>query len=688
MHVKIQKYLALAKESSCYGFLSDVCSRSDFLLAFRASEPSNERSAHVVAAILGMAYRPYVDGLRAVAILLVVAFHVNPAFASGGFIGVDVFFVISGFLITSIIIDGIQENQFSLIDFYKRRSLRIIPLLIVVVAVTVAVGYVVFLPNEFKDLSQAAISAALFYSNIFFWRHSGYFETPASLSPLLHTWSLAVEEQFYIFFPIFLVLAHRLFRGRVGRPLFIIVLISFAWSVIGALNQPFATFYLLPTRAWELGVGALVAVGYFPTAMSQRGKEVLAFTGVCLMMAAAFLLTDRSTFPGYNALYPVLGAALVIAYGQGTAVGRVLSWSPIVFVGLVSYGWYLWHWPVIVFARYFMQPPLGMAYVLLTLAGSFLLAVLSRRIFERPIQLRFRFAPPAPIVATGLASLVLVACLGWTGLQVGQIGRHFPPDVLEVAQYTAYRARPEFKYQFRVGTCMLNAASRTKIDEAECLTLDKLEPDFLIIGDSHAAQLWRGLSLEFKDLNFLQATASGCRPLLNTNGASRCTSLVDYMYRTFLNTHKLDGVILAGRWQSNDVPLIDETVEFLRTKVRWVIVLGPVPEYKGLLPALLARSRYYQDQSIVTAALDRSRSKIESQVETVATEAGATYISLLDIICPKGVCKSLVGNGVPIQFDYGHLTLAGSLYVAKSIEEKMILSGKLPLSGEHQGRVE
>src|SRR5580704_1090978 len=298
-----------------------------------------------------LTYRPDIDGLRAVAVLLVVAFHTGIGKFRGGFVGVDVFFVISGFLISSVILAEISAGHFSIAAFYERRIRRIFPALVVMMFVTSFLAAKYFLPSELTDYAKSLLAATFSVSNFYFWRQSGYFDAPAALKPLLHTWSLAVEEQFYIVFPLFLVLIRKLFPERLRTAVVLFALASFVVSAYGAFYAPVSTFYMLHTRAWELLLGTIISLNILPDIKSPLWRNVATIVGLGLIVAAGVFYTSTTPFPGIAALAPCVGSALIISTGRSgsSVVGRALSLKPVVFIGLISYSLYLWHWPIIVF---------------------------------------------------------------------------------------------------------------------------------------------------------------------------------------------------------------------------------------------------------------------------------------------------------------------------------------------------
>jgi peptidoglycan/LPS O-acetylase OafA/YrhL len=298
------------------------------------------------------AYFPYVDGLRALAVASVIAYHAFPRTAHGGFIGVDIFFVISGYLITSHIAEEVDAGRFSFAQFYGRRIRRIFPALAAVLAASLLFGALALDPSEYRELSLQAASSTGFFSNILFWLQAGYFDENAAYKPLLHLWSLAVEEQFYILWPLALVFAAGWFGGTRWRLAAGLAAISFAINLALAAADPVADFYLLVSRAWELLIGALLALAPDMPSASGRAREALSIGGLLLIVLGLKTTYSSQAFPGYAALAPTLGAVGLIAAGPGAMINRrLLSLGPITYIGRISYSAYLWHWPLLSFSR-------------------------------------------------------------------------------------------------------------------------------------------------------------------------------------------------------------------------------------------------------------------------------------------------------------------------------------------------
>ncbi|MCC5810478.1 MAG: acyltransferase, partial [Ectothiorhodospiraceae bacterium] len=444
-----------------------------------------------------MTYRPEIDGLRAIAVLAVILFHAGFSLFSGGYVGVDVFFVISGYLITTIIITDLERGRFSLRRFYERRARRILPALFFVLLCCVPFAWVWMLPRQFMEFSQALVAVGLFASNILFWRKSGYFAPAAEENPLLHTWSLAVEEQFYIGFPLLMLIAWRFGRNPIFWTVAGLSLLSLMLAELGWRNAPAANFYLLPTRAWEIGAGALCALWLRERAVQAR--PLLSGLGLGLI-AMSVLAYDASTpFPSLYALAPVGGTVMIILYGgAGTLMGRLLSGRLMVGIGLISYSAYLWHQPLFAFARLSSPgypPEEVMALLVLTSLG---LAWLSWRYVELPFRRK-----PLPVLPTQrsvfavsgvfTAAFVAIGLFGHVTDGREAIWRAGNPQQSQALDLTE-AAWQDRRVTLDDGACRFGVAAITpEVVERFTDCYARHGPATAVIGDSHATDLYNGM---------------------------------------------------------------------------------------------------------------------------------------------------------------------------------------------------
>ena len=499
-------------------------------------------------------YRPEIDGLRSIAILPVVLFHLGVAGVAGGFVGVDVFFVISGYLITSIIHQEMQSGSFTLRQFWVRRARRILPAMFLVVLLTLFSGWYLLTPSDYESLGRSARFQAMFAANFFFWEESGYFDTAAETKPLLHMWSLAVEEQFYIFFPILLLFLHS-FSGKVRiSTLCLIALSSLLLSAWSLEVHPSATFYLLPMRAWELLAGALVV--FIPSI--QRGSRMVMPLAACaglLAIMVAIVYYDASTpFPGPAALLPVLGTAAIIWSGSSGPVARLLSMPPFVFIGKVSYSWYLWHWPLIVFVKYSQPGSLELWQQLVLFSGSFLLACLSYYLVENPFRQKRVLNTERKVFVAALGGIVLVAMLG----QQIRLHEGYPERLPEAAlKYESARHRgKEEKLCEKITAEDVRSGSFCRFGNGA----ENGQPLFVSWGDSHSAHffaLYKDFALN-QGIVFWHTAKLACSPLVGDPPSDECVRYNRAMYE-LVKEKRIPHVVVASRWiaQNDKIELLD-----------------------------------------------------------------------------------------------------------------------------------
>ncbi len=629
-------------------------------------------------------YRQDIDGLRAVAVLPIVLFHAGVSRLSGGFIGVDIFFVISGYLITLIVVGEMEQGRFSLATFYRRRVVRIFPALFAMLAGVLAIGCAMMLPLELMELGRSAGATVGFVSNVYFFLEADYFAPAAETIPLLHTWSLGVEEQFYIFYPMLLLASRKFWPGRLHLVLVVVILGSLAWGAVAAWQWPQAGFYLLPSRAWELALGGLIAIGAIPAVADRRLRSLLSVAGAALVMTGYLVIRPEMGFPVPWALLPCVGCGLLIAYGRGAITEPLLSVAPMRFVGRISYSLYLWHWPIIAFYRLATGVTLDLVETLGLFGLSLLAAWLSWALVEQPVLGRFRKGPTRRILLAGVAGMAAMGSASATVSLYSDRMRDYSPEVERIAAFAGYRDSPAYLYQYRRGLCFHAEGDRQTWNPADCLPLSPTRANLVVLGNSHAAHLWRAFALRFPEANVLQATASGCRPTLDAPGEERCLRVVDFVLGPLLGTGRLDRIVLSARWRQDDLPRLKRTVEMIRSRGTAVLVLGPIIEYDGEFPSLLARAVAQHDPGSMVHHQIEDRRRLDRRMARTVAEAGGDYVSLIDLLCPGGRCRLLAPDRTPMHFDYSHLTLSGARWLVDRIAEQPL---DPPLGARRTARV-
>jgi peptidoglycan/LPS O-acetylase OafA/YrhL len=611
-------------------------------------------------------YRPDIDGLRAIAVMLVMNFHAFPNALPGGFIGVDVFFVISGFLITGIITRELELGRFSLVEFYNRRIRRIFPALIVVLFVTLALGWFWMLPEAFAQLGSDAFASAAFLANIALLLQSGYFDVESAKKPLLHLWSLGIEEQFYLFWPLLLMLATR-FRIRVMAVAAMLGIASFLLNVALIGSNPIATFYLPFTRAFELLTGAVLARGWINLNQSGAASNWRASIGMALIAAAVVMLDSHRAFPGWWAVLPVAGSALLLSAPAAWVNRVVLASAPLVWIGLISYPLYLWHWPLLVFGEMIKFRPLTLLERDLILLASALLAWATYRFVEIP----FRFGLPNRRRMFGLgAGMAMVAVAGFAVIWGRGFDFRLPPEIRAMASVRMESAN------WRVHECLLDLSRETAFADT-CVERDR-RPLVLIWGDSTAGALLPGLrkAQETRDFGIAQLTSSSCIPALNADvvRTPNCRAMNDKVF-SLIRQIRPEIVLLHGTWEKH-LDNVAETVSALKkeTSAR-VVVLGGVPMWRRGLPSEVLR--YF----MLHRALIPERSTIA--VTTTAYDAvmrarleplGAEFISASDVFCNAQGCLTRIGDAAAdiVSSDQVHLTEKGSVFLVESIIDRLL----------------
>lgn len=639
------------------------------------------------------AYRPDIDGLRTLAVMPVILFHAGATWLPGGFVGVDIFFVISGYLISKIILREVQAGEFSFLRFYERRLRRIVPALLVMLLITVMLFQVIALPDQAQGAAESGIAALLSVSNIYFWLESGYFAPTAEFMPLLHTWSLAVEEQFYLIFPVILMAIWKLRLPL--RPVILAgTVLAFAIGVWLSVNKSSVAYYLLPARVWELAAGAVIASGAVPQIRNTVLREVIPALGIALILFAIFWIRSDMIFPGWVALIPCLGAAMIIhAGGQSWVARRILAAPPMVFVGLLSYSLYLWHWPVLAALRVrsasiHLDPVVAIAAIMLT----FLLAWLSWRYVERPFRTPQGMTTRRMVTLLGTGSAMILAISATSVWMSG-----FPGRLSDQARDMLAAA---------ADIDPLTASCETMGEGRDCRFGNPDAPvTYAIIGDSHAAAL--RAAVEASGLMGDEAGTLywfGNCPLLegaelrNYFDRAGCTAFKSTVWDEIAGKDGLRTVILAGRWPFQMTGLLPEdggsfrtwlvdaetiavsgaenaavmersllrTIDRLTAAGLEVVIIGSVPEPGFNVPHTVAMALHAGVESpggIRRELIEARAGEADNLLDRLArSKNGVRFVPLWAAFCNDTWCD-IARNGVPIFYDSDHLSYTGSVSI-------------------------
>ncbi|MFL2693714.1 MAG: acyltransferase family protein [Gammaproteobacteria bacterium] len=550
-----------------------------------------------------MKYRAEIDGLRALAVMPVILFHAGIEGFSGGFVGVDVFFVISGYLITTIIISEMAEGQFSIVNFYERRARRILPALFFVMAVCIPFAWYFMLPSQLKEFGDSLVSVSLFVSNIYFWLGSGYFAIGQTENPLLHTWSLAVEEQFYIFFPLFLIIFWKLGLRRLIIFLLIIFLISFGianWAAFFGWHQKITAggFFLIPTRAWELLIGSFLAfyLKFYGNRIDNFWGELLSFSGLMLIIVSIVFFDRTTPFPSIYTLVPVLGTGLLILSSSDAIVQKFLRLQVIVGLGLISYSAYLWHQPIFAFAHIAGATFSNSLYLSLILISLFL-AYISWRFIEKPFRNRSIMSKKVIFTFSSLGILIFIS--------LGSLFSSFNGFAERSPHYAEIKRELEWPNIYNRTEECINLHG----GDQYCLISDiQREPTHLLLGDSHANHFYFGLKkvlIEGEDKNLLMTGAGGCPPLIGidmgytyVHGSDlKCYERTNEHFLNLLNNYKIEHVYLAF----DEAGLFDN-------KILPKDLLGQfdfeIDRYYAVKGALIRTLEFYENQDISVTLIE------------------------------------------------------------------------------------
>ncbi len=647
-----------------------------------------------------LTYRKDIDGLRAISVLAVVFNHAGIGLFSGGYVGVDIFFVISGYLITSIILREILSNDFSIIRFYERRIRRILPALFVMITFTVVASAVMYDSEKFKEFGKSLIATTLFASNINFWMESGYFDAPSQLKPLLHTWSLAVEEQFYIFFPLVMFTLYRYTRKIAPAILFSIAILSLGFAASTVQNNPSTAFYLAHLRTWELLIGAFLALNLTSEGFGRKYSNIIGVVGLALVLIPIFQYTDDTSFPGISALPPVLGAALLIFSGNEnkTLTGNFLSLSPLVFIGKISYSLYLWHWPLIIFTKYYLIRQITSTEIGILILITLIISAISWRFVETPFRSK-NFMGTKLIFAFAISGMIFMLLIG------GAIYRYKGFPERAGLEYLQKNTKKEESWLYK--DCDINAYDDPE-DIPTCIVgNDNIPPSFLVWGDSHTPTFGKAIyaSASQNQVSGILTYSQGCPAFLDMIpspqvGDVPCLSYNKMVLRYLEEHPEIKTVILASRWTIwieesrykqeegtrayltdalNELPNtatsqqlftagLERTIQTLQGMHRKVVIIAPLPEIGYDVPsANFIASRTGRDiNKIIAPTLEEYKTRNQNTFTILKALEEKYKIQVLEpwkSLCQDNICRVAI-DGIPLYRDDDHLSVFGSEFIS------------------------
>ena len=625
------------------------------------------------------AYRGDIDGLRAIAVISVMLYHFSVWPFTGGFVGVDVFFVISGYLITGGILKDDSHHHFSFSDFYTRRARRLFPALIATIGISYAVAFFTFSPFDFEKMSASTVFALTGISNFYFWMSADYFDSASILKPLLHTWSLSVELQFYLVWPLLLIVLARFGRMAVASGAVVVTLAGFALSLYAISHDSTGAYYLTQYRFWEFAAGGLVFLfrrsAAFNRLVSVHGA--LFALGIALVLYPVFTYSTNTTFPGINALMPVIGSMLIILSGDKAVAGHVLASRPASYIGEISYSLYLIHWPVVVFTQYILVKEFtGLAGLLLVVA-SFALAIPMHRFIEKPLRKpgSLKLSGPAFCVACSCVAIVILipSASSWVGK--GWVWR-LPKELrdinsTDVKEYNAYLWR-QFSHLSKRTEFMNNGKEK-----------------LIITGDSQSADILNMLieSGELDNYDYvLKLIYTQCRSpyvekherkyffeKVNIGTITRpdlidgCNAQMDSLMESDI-LNKADKIYIAMKWYDQSVPYLSKTVDKLHKLTNAKIyIFGNKFLSKSSIDIVNSFGRLQGIEKYASRFHDKKSEKINKQISKIR---GITFVNMMKLTCPKNnECHVLTDNRHPIYFDAFHLSKDGANFLGPKFNE-------------------
>jgi len=619
-----------------------------------------------------MKYRPDIDGLRAIAVAAVVLYHTGATPFAGGYLGVDIFFVLSGYLITQLLV-GRRAAPMDLWTFYERRIRRIAPALVLVLLTCIGAGLIWFSPKELIELSRTLLWTLAFGSNYYFGRKVGYFEAGAATNPLLHMWSLSVEEQFYLFYPALVRVLQRAVGSYLVLSLALLCAASFALDQWFAIFHPRFAFYFPLARAWEFLVGALVAV--VPIRASFKAPLANAMSGGALagLVLPLFVsVPSTSSFGVFFSAVPCLSAAALIQlHAQyDTTVRRILSTPPLVQLGLISYSLYLWHWPLFVFFGRATLQDVSLAEYGGLIAAAVALAFVSWRYVEQPFRNPRGLERRQVFLVMGI-SFAGIAALGVAAVVTAGLPIRFSPAAQRAYAYLDGGTAPTLTAPFNADGCVATDDGRFPFEK--CFRVSSTKPNIVLWGDSHARNYLVGLRdrARVENFNLIRVTYSACVPAVYDSNATPDCAAFNRSVFSRLDRH-ITAVIMAAQLftKPDSMGPMQRTAALLVHERIRVIVVGAALAYKQAVPLYVARSVTTEDPALLDSRgkMRASFAETEARVRRAfATLPGVTFVSVYRTVCHNGRCPMTIGAGIPMQFDEAHTTAEGSRFLGGAI---------------------
>lgn len=612
-----------------------------------------------------LSYRKDIDGLRGLAVLSVILFHAFPNFFPGGFVGVDIFFVISGYLITSIILDGINHSEFSIFNFFHRRIKRIFPALILILIAVFTAGWFILSPEEYKNLGQHISGSAAFITNFLFWKESGYFDGQASTKALWHLWSLSLEEQFYILWPV-LLLAAGVKKFRRVILLTSLIVISFIICIYLSNTNSIAAFYSPLSRFWEILSGAVLV--FIPKVKESKNADIISASSLIYIALAFCFINQELIFPGWITLLPVFGAALIIYAGENAVINRsLLSNNFLVWTGLISYPLYLWHWPLLSFYKLALTPNFYLTFFIIIL--SFFLAWLTYNFLEQPIRRSSK-----KFISIILLVLMLFCAIAGLYIKRSNGFESRIPSIFKNMISSEAHMKIAMK-EWQENKCYLNPGQSFEA-YSECLPMGntKALETIVLWGDSHAAHLSQGFVKTYGEKNkILLRSSSACPPLYGTPKPNRvyCKKINDHIL-DFIVQSRPSRVVLAANWSEHEWTHVQKTIEALRQNgITNIDLIGPVPYWPSGLPQQMFLE-YKRGKTLLPPTRIKNGIKplifnLDEAMRDFSHELAVNYISPIKLLCNEEGCLTLTNNNL-ITFDYSHLTKEGSEFLVSNFK--------------------